>query len=181
MALSNNESHLFACTGNKSEDAATRLFSTDAGHVNEIALIEMGDFIGAVLKHIKKLDATDTSKAPLHRLTIVGGFGKLSKFAQGHLDLHSKSSSINLDFLADIAGELGAPTGATDKMKQANTSIEALSIANNACSGLANKICQLGAVNAQKYLPDATAIDVIAIDKHSEPLGSWSSLSNGIS
>ncbi len=180
VALSNNESHLFACTGNKSEDAATRLFSTDTASINEIALIEMGDFIGAVLKHIKKLDVTDTSKIPLRRLTIVGGFGKLSKFAQGHLDLHSKSSSINLDFLADIASKLGASVDTANEMKKANTSIEALSIANNSCSGLANRICQLGAINAQKYLPDTTAIDVIVIDKQSETLGSWSSSSNGI-
>jgi len=180
VALSNNQSHLFACTGNKSEEAATRLFSTDTTPLNEIALIEMGDFIGAVLKHIKKLDATDTNKVPLRRLTIVGGFGKLSKFAQGHLDLHSKSSVIDLDFLAGIASELGAPTNTTDKMKQANTSIEALSMASNICSDLANRICQLGAINAQKYLPDTTAIDVIVIDKQSEVLGSWSSLSSGI-
>ena len=180
VALSNNESHLFACTGNKSEDAAVRLFSTATAPIKEIALIEMGDFIGAVLKHIKKLDITDTNKVPLRRLSIVGGFGKLSKFAQGHLDLHSKSSSIDLDFLANIAGDLGASQSTIDEMKQANTSIEALSIANSSCDGLANKICQLGAINAQKYLPDTTEVDVIVIDKQSQTLGSWSSLSNGI-
>lgn len=179
VALSNNESHLFACTGNKSEDAAVRLYSTATAPVKEIALIEMGDFIGAVLKHIRKLDKNDASKVPLQRLTIVGGFGKLSKFAQGHLDLHSKSSSIDLDFLADIACELGAPLDTSNKMKQANTSIEALSIANKACNGLAEKICQLAAKNAQKFLPDSTEVDVIVIDKQSQALGSWSSLSSG--
>ncbi|OUR99113.1 cobalt-precorrin-5B (C(1))-methyltransferase [Gammaproteobacteria bacterium 42_54_T18] len=180
VALSNGEPHLFACTGNKSEDAAVRMFSTDMVPIKEIALIEMGDFIGAVLKHIKKLDVSDTSKVPLDRLTIVGGFGKLSKFAQGHLDLHSKSSSIDLGFLANIARELGAPTDTTEKMKEANTSIEALSIANKTCSGVANKICQLGAAIAKKYMPDSVAIDVIVIDKQSQALGSWSSSSNGI-
>ncbi|MBV1920256.1 MAG: cobalt-precorrin-5B (C(1))-methyltransferase [Pseudomonadales bacterium] len=178
VALSNNESHLFACTGNKSEDAATRLFSTDATPLKEIALIEMGDFIGAVLKHIKKLNTADTNKVPLRRLTIVGGFGKLSKFAQGHLDLHSKSSSIDLDFLANTAGELGGQTDTCDKMRRANTSIEALSIANEACTGLADKICHLGANNAQKYLPNDTAIDVIVIDKQSQVLGAWSSINH---
>ena len=180
VALSNNESHLFACTGNKSEDAATRLFSTDTAPLKEIALIEMGDFIGAVLKHIKKLNTADTSKVALRRLTIVGGFGKLSKFAQGHLDLHSKSSSIDFDFLANIASELGSPKDTCENMKQANTSIEALSIADEVCTGLAEKVCHLGAKNAQKYLPIDTAIDVIVIDKQSQVLGSWSSLSHGI-
>ncbi len=39
----------------------------------DIALIEMGDFVGAVLKHMKR--------APVERLSICGGFGKLSKLA----------------------------------------------------------------------------------------------------
>ncbi len=41
----------------------------------EIALIEMGDFVGAVLKHLRKV--------PVPRLTLCGGFGKISKLAAG--------------------------------------------------------------------------------------------------
>jgi cobalt-precorrin-5B (C1)-methyltransferase len=62
----------------------------------EIALIEMGDFVGAVLKHLRKV--------PVPRLSLCGGFGKISKLAAGHMDLHSRHSSIDLPQLAGWAG-----------------------------------------------------------------------------
>ncbi len=57
----------------------------------------MGDFVGAVLKHLRR--------APVERLSVCGGFGKLSKLAAGHLDLHSRNSSIDLPQLAVWAAE----------------------------------------------------------------------------
>ena len=50
---------------------------------DEMALIEMGDFVGALLKHL--------NKAPVERLSLCGGFGKIGKLANGHLDLNSRS------------------------------------------------------------------------------------------
>ncbi len=42
----------------------------------------MGDFVGAVLKHLRKV--------PVEKLSLCGGFGKISKLAAGHMDLHSR-------------------------------------------------------------------------------------------
>ena len=63
-------------------------------------LIEMGDFAGALLKYIRK--------GKLKHLLLCGGVGKLSKLAQGHLDLHSSRSSIDFAHLADLASQQGA-------------------------------------------------------------------------
>jgi len=179
VALSNGEKHLFACTGNKSEDAATRLFSSPDQTLNEIALIEMGDFIGAVLKHCKKYTSrinADLANAPsLEKLTIIGGFGKLTKFAQGHLDLHSKASSIDFEFLRDIAKSLGLPEKKSQDILESNTSIEALAITNTHCKGFADTICQLGVAVARKYVAEPITLQVIAIDKQSQVVGSFSS------
>ena len=79
-------------------------------------LIEMGDFAGAVLKHLKK--------SPVKRLTICGGFGKISKLADGHLDLHSGKSSINLPKLAYTAQRLGADNDLVTAIKACNTSLD---------------------------------------------------------
>ncbi|WP_204301548.1 cobalt-precorrin-5B (C(1))-methyltransferase, partial [Stenotrophomonas maltophilia] len=79
----------------------------------EIALIEMGDFAGAVLKHLRR--------APVEKLSLCGGFGKISKLAGGHLDLHSRHSSIDLPQLAGWAAALGASTALQDSMRAANT------------------------------------------------------------
>ena len=37
------------------------------------------------------------------RLTVCGGFAKLSKLAAGHLDLHSARSQVDKGFLAELA------------------------------------------------------------------------------
>lgn len=66
VARANGYTHLAACTGNASEDAMRAHYG-----LPDIALIEMGDFVGAVLKHMKR--------APVERLSVCGGFGKLSK------------------------------------------------------------------------------------------------------
>ncbi len=55
----------------------------------------MGDFVGAVLKHLRKV--------PVDKLSLCGGFGKISKLAAGHMDLHSRHSSIDLPQLAEWA------------------------------------------------------------------------------
>ena len=88
----------------------------------DVALIEMGDFAGAVLKHLRR--------APVARLSMCGGFGKLSKLAAGHLDLHSRHSSIDLPLLAQWAAEAGASDTLQAAMRAANTSQEALKLAH---------------------------------------------------
>ena len=49
-------------------------------------MLDMGDFAGGLLKYLRR--------RPLPRLTIGGGFGKLSKLAMGHMDLHSGRSQV---------------------------------------------------------------------------------------
>src|SRR3712207_7122049 len=57
----------------------------------EDALLDMGDFAGAVLKYLRR--------HPVPRLTIAGGIGKLAKLADGHLDLHSGRSQVSTESL----------------------------------------------------------------------------------
>ena len=66
VALANGVTHLAATTGSSSESAIQQHYG-----FSDTALIEMGDFAGAVLKYLKK--------APAKKLSICGGFGKISK------------------------------------------------------------------------------------------------------
>src|SRR5260221_7877830 len=88
--------HIAAATGSTSEAAVAQLHS-----LPEIALIDMGDFVGGTLKYLRR--------HPVGRLTLAGGFGKLAKLAGGHLDLHSARSRLDIGWLADRLGETGAP------------------------------------------------------------------------
>ena len=64
------------------------------------ALIDMGDFAGGMLKYLRR--------HPVPRVTIAGGFAKMTKLAQGLLDLHSRSGAVDLAWLAERLREAGA-------------------------------------------------------------------------
>jgi cobalt-precorrin-5B (C1)-methyltransferase len=164
VARANGITHIAATTGNASEDAIKNHYQLD-----DMALIEMGDFVGAVLKHIKKVEKTDSIQ--LRKLSICGGFGKISKLAQGNMDLNSRVSSIDLGALAELAATLGADQELQERMTNANTSVEALSFASSAGLELADAICQQALTFARKYIPDHMALEVWAIDRKGQFVG----------
>src|SRR5580693_7690109 len=87
--------HIAASTGSTSERAVQRLYD-----LPDHALIDMGDFVGGTLKYLRR--------HPVPRLTLAGGFAKLAKLAQGHLDLHSSRSRVDAAALARRLDALGA-------------------------------------------------------------------------
>ncbi|SBS28778.1 cobalt-precorrin-6A synthase [Marinomonas aquimarina] len=157
VARANGHRYIAATTGNASE---TAIRERDALH--EMALIEMGDFVGALLKHVRRLE----SQAPqLEKLTICGGFGKISKLAQQHMDLNSRASSINLEALAELARTLGASEALARQMCQANTSVEALQLAQQEGVALADAVCQQALEFCRGFVPAHMALEVLAIDR----------------
>lgn len=159
VALANDFAHVAAATGNASE-----AFIADHYGLDDMQLIEMGDFAGAVLKHLKK--------APVKRLTICGGFGKISKLADGHLDLHSSRSSINLPKLAHIASNLGADNDLISAIEDCNTSLEALGLCQQRGIDLAHAVCQNALTFAQQSVPNSVQLEIFAVNRQGQLLGS---------
>ena len=62
--------HIAGCTGSTSEDAVRAYFGLPLE-----AMMDMGDFAGGLLKYVRE--------HPVARVTIGGGFGKITKLAQG--------------------------------------------------------------------------------------------------
>ena len=161
VARSNGISHIAATTGSTSEAAIKSHYQ-----LPDMALIEMGDFIGALLKHLKK--------APLEKVTICGGFGKISKLANGHMDLNSRSSSIDFNHLAEMAVAVGADQPLVDKILQANTSMEVLKLCQDQHLDLASEVCQraLNAVQAMlKTASSGIQVEVWATDRKGHFVG----------
>lgn len=158
VAKANGIAHIAATTGSTSE-------ATIAAHYDlpEMALIEMGDFVGAVLKYMKKV--------PVARLTLCGGFGKISKLANGHLNLNSRVSSIDFAQLAGLAGQAGADERLIASIKVANTSIEALKACQQAQVDLAGVVCQAALEQARARVPDSVALEVWAVDRQGVVVG----------
>ena len=164
VARANGITHIAATTGNASEDAIKALYQLD-----DIALIEMGDFVGAVLKHIRKVEKSIDNK--LSKLSLCGGFGKISKLSQQHMDLNSRVSSIDLVALAALAVSLGADHELEMKMTCANTSVEALKFAQQAKISLADAVCAQALSFARHYIPQHVQLEVWAIDRKGQFIG----------
>lgn len=161
VARSNGISHVAATTGSTSEAAIKKQYQ-----LPDMALIEMGDFIGALLKHLKK--------APVEKVTICGGFGKISKLAQGHMDLNSRASSIDFKHLAEMAVAVGAGTRLVEKILQANTSMEVLKLCQEQHLDLASEVCSRALIAAQGMLKDRLSemeLEVWATDRKGQFVG----------
>ncbi|MFD2230072.1 cobalt-precorrin-5B (C(1))-methyltransferase [Alkalimarinus sediminis] len=158
VAYKNGLQHIAACTGSTSEARAQKEYQ-----LPEMGLIEMGDFVGAVLKHIKH--------APVAKLSLIGGFGKFSKLANGHMDLHSRSSSIDLDELASKAVIAGANSELCEQIKQANTSLQALKLCQQHNVPLGNIVCEQARAVAAAVIPTSVAVEVWAVNKQGDVVG----------
>ncbi|WP_203337431.1 cobalt-precorrin-5B (C(1))-methyltransferase [Nocardioides limicola] len=155
VARAAGHSHVAGCTGSTSERVAVQTYA-----LPEDALLDMGDFAGAVLKYLRR--------HPVPRLSIVGGFAKLSKLAAGHLDLHSGRSQVDLGFLSALATEAGTPLELTD----ANTGLEALHRAQAAGVPLGDLVAERATDTALGVLREApVTVDVICIDRAGEVVG----------
>jgi cobalamin biosynthesis protein CbiD len=165
VATANGYRHLAATTGNRSEAAIK-----DYYQLPDIALIEMGDFVGAVISQVKKVQAGQKVTV-MDKLTICGGFGKLSKLAMGKWNLHSQASSIDFNFLAQLAQNQGACASVMKKVTLANTSIEALTICFAAKIDLAAAVCQAAYEQVNAKLPAHTELDIWTIDRQGALIG----------
>jgi|TARA_B110000495_G_C22992436_1_gene584627 cobalt-precorrin-5B (C1)-methyltransferase len=150
--------HIAAATGSTSEVAIAKHYQ-----LSDQALIDMGDFAGGLLKYLRK--------QPIERLTIAGGFGKLSKLAQGHLDLHSSRSALDLSDLASRAKTAGADDQLCNKIRAANTGMEVLTLCTEAQIPIANIIARGVREVAMATLSGGTTIDVMIYDRQGQLVG----------
>ena len=141
---------IIAATGSTSEASARHLYP----HVPEIGLIDMGDFAGGLLKYLRE--------HPVPKVTIAGGFAKITKLAQGALDLHSARSQVDLSTLA----ALSETEAVAERIAAANTAAEALSIAHEEGLDLADRVARDALNTARSTLRNAPVhVEIIVTDR----------------
>ena len=145
--------HIAGSTGATSEAAIARLYQ-----LSDSALIDMGDFVGGMLKYIRM--------HPVPRVTIAGGFAKMSKLAQGRMDLHSARSQLDMAELARAAESVGASRELQERIAGANTGLEALQLCTQQGVPLAQEIASRACTAACRVLEGtAVALDVAVVDR----------------
>lgn len=147
--------HLAAATGSTSERTVQALYD-----LPDMALIDMGDFVGGTLKYLRR--------HPVPHLTLAGGFAKLAKLGQGHLDLHSARSTLDATTLAAAAR---APKELAAAMIRANTANEMLQLARMHEFPLADLVAGLARDVAREAVGPEIAIEVIAVDREGRIVG----------
>ena len=151
VAVAAGHEHVVAATGDTSERAARERYP-----LPDSAVLDMGDFAGATLKYL--------ARHPIPRLTLAGGFAKLSKLAAGYLDLHSGRSQVDLDRLAAVAG--------LPALAQANTAMHALELARQAGVPLADRVAADARDVALGVLGGApVAVEVLVVNRAGEIVG----------
>jgi cobalt-precorrin-5B (C1)-methyltransferase len=153
VAVAMDHQHVAGCTGSTSERVVRREYA-----LPDEALLDMGDFAGAVLKHLKR--------HPVPRLTIAGGFAKMSKLAAGHMDLHSGRSQVDTAFLTGLARGAGASPALAASITAAGTGLRALQMCQAEGVTLGDAVAVAARDAALVVLRGApVTVDTICIDR----------------
>jgi len=151
--------HIAAATGASSEAAVRKLYD-----LPDMALIDMGDFVGGMLKYLRR--------HPLPRLTIAGGVAKMTKLAQGFLDLHSKRGVVDLEKLADLARAHGGSAQLCAAIAGANTAAQAFALAQAERIALGDAIARAAQDAAEQVVEGRPiAIEVVLFDREQNLVG----------
>jgi cobalt-precorrin-5B (C1)-methyltransferase len=145
--------HIAGSTGSTSESAIQALYG-----LPEQALIDMGDFVGGLLKYLRR--------HPVERLSIAGGIAKMVKLGQGLMDLHSKRGRVDLDRLAEIAARCGVEAERTALIRNAAGAGEAFVIAGPQAAALADLVAgEARDVVAASLEGSGVLVEVLAFDR----------------
>ncbi|MDQ7080203.1 MAG: cobalt-precorrin-5B (C(1))-methyltransferase [Paracoccaceae bacterium] len=145
VARASGLTHVAGCTGATSERTVQALYG-----LPDHAMLDMGDFAGGLLKYLRR--------HPVPRLTIGGGFAKITKLAQGAVDLHSARSQVDFVALGKLAKDNGLPD-----VGDANTALEALTVAGTPLAAL---VAERALLRVRNLLQDTDiAADIVIIDR----------------
>jgi cobalt-precorrin-5B (C1)-methyltransferase len=145
--------HIAGATGASSE-AAVRKFHG----LPDVALIDMGDFVGGMLKYLRR--------HPVPRVTIAGGVAKMTKLAQGLTDLHSKRGEVDHALLANFAQASGGPEELCARIMTANTAAEAFALAQSDGIALGDRVALAAKATAEHVVEGQDiAIEIVLFDR----------------
>jgi cobalt-precorrin-5B (C1)-methyltransferase len=130
----------------------------------DIALIDMGDFVGGMLKYLRT--------HPVPWVTIAGGVGKMTKLAQGLLDLHSKRGSVDLAALAKLAESAGGSRDLAARILVSNTAAEAFAHAEAEGVVLGDEVARAARETAASVVAGKEIeVEVVLYDREGRLLG----------
>jgi cobalt-precorrin-5B (C1)-methyltransferase len=156
VARANGIAHVAGATGKTSEAALRTRYELPLE-----AIVDMGDFVGGMLKYLRD--------NPVPHVTLAGGFAKMTKLAQGHMDLHSSRSQVDFGKLAEWVRLLGATEDIVAKARGANTAAQVLELADKL--PLAQLVARRAREAALAVLAGGVELDVLVVDRAGRIVG----------
>ena len=158
VARATGITHVAGATGHTSEKAIQGFHA-----LPDVAVIEMGDVAGGMLKYLKK--------HPVPVVTVGGGFAKMTKIGQGLLDLHSRSGEVDLAWLAERVRETGADPAFVETVLQANSALEVMENCRARGLDIGQRVADEAWVTAAKALAGSgSLLDVVIVDRQGQVL-----------
>ena len=152
VARATGRKHVAGATGKTSEAAIRQFYN-----LPDEAILDMGDFVGGMLKYLRR--------HPVNYVTISGGFAKLVKLAQGHMDLHSSRSEVDFGKLAETVATLGGDAELVSEITNANTAKQVLELCTSRNVDIARTIALQAGETARATIDGASAIEVVVVDR----------------
>ena len=160
VARASGCAHIGAATGETSETAIRALYG-----LPDHALIDMGDFVGGLLKYLRE--------HPIARVTIAGGPAKMTKLAQGRLDLHSKRGGIDLAALGERVALTGRAPVLAEAITNANSALHAFELAHGAGVDLAALVAEGAWATAARVLAGSPSeLEIVVVGRDGRVLAS---------
>lgn len=158
VARASGFDHVAASTGSTSERSVKDLYQ-----FSDSALIEMGDFVGGTFKYLRK--------HPIPRVTLAGGFAKISKLAAGHLNLHSKRSTVDFKDLTGMLEMLGASDELLGEAREARIASRILQLARQADLPLGDDVAARARSFVLDHVDGKVAVELLIFDRAGDLVG----------
>ncbi len=160
--------HVAGATGSTSESAVKSLYG-----LGDPALIDMGDFVGGMLKYLRR--------HPVARVTVAGGVAKMTKLAQGLTDLHSKRGEVDFAWLAGQARQAGARDTLVEAIHHCNTAAQVFELAQENHVDLGRSIAEDARRTAARTLGRQDGLEVLLFDRAGGLVGRapWDRMDHG--
>jgi cobalt-precorrin-5B (C1)-methyltransferase len=153
---------LVLTTGGKSERYAMALHP----QLGEEAFIQVGDFIGTGVRHC--------ARAGARRAIVVGMMGKMSKMAAGKMQTHAAGSEVNMELLAELAGQLGGDATLCEQIRAANTARHVLELCMGAgLTGIASLVCRRVVEHTRSHAGGGLDVHAYLVDFDGKLLGQF--------
>lgn len=139
-------------TGRSSEKAIEKFMA-----LPETAFVLTGDHMGFALDEAAR-------RKEIKHVTLAGQFGKFTKLAAGHFETHCADSSVDMEFLKNLARGEGAGEALLEKIGNANTAREVFFMLKaSGLDGAIEKVSLLVRQNASHYFPRGVNVRAVLV------------------